>query len=199
MYRCWKLLRSSLYEISSSFHVHFQFSNHGNSRGNEWTSHWIVVITRRYFMFDSWSRVWIRLKRECSGRIGSFVDWLRYIVIHASLVSSMFEDHLVFFSNLKFNQDSVWWIGVAKEREVEGDIILSDLGDGIPFRAGTFDGAISISTLQWLCNADESHHNPIKRLYTFFSTLFAALVSISENCDYNKSSCNSLFSSYGTS
>lgn len=67
---------------------------------------------------------------------------------------------------------------VAKEREVEGDLILADLGNGLPFRAGTFDGAISISTLQWLCNADKSDHNPVKRLYTFFSSLFACLVSI---------------------
>lgn len=66
---------------------------------------------------------------------------------------------------------------MAKEREVEGDLLLSDLGDGLPFRAGTFDGAISVSTLQWLCNADKSYHNPAKRLYTFFSSLFACLVS----------------------
>ncbi len=38
---------------------------------------------------------------------------------------------------------------VAKEREVEGDLILGDLGQGLPFRAGAFDGAISISALQW--------------------------------------------------
>ncbi|XP_065201467.1 probable 18S rRNA (guanine-N(7))-methyltransferase [Planococcus citri] len=66
-------------------------------------------------------------------------------------------------------------LGVAKEREVEGDLLLADLGDGLPFRAGMFDGAISVSTLQWLCNADKSYHNPTKRLYTFFSTLFACL------------------------
>nr|CAI5862775.1 unnamed protein product [Callosobruchus analis] len=40
---------------------------------------------------------------------------------------------------------------------------------------GTFDGAISISALQWLCNADKKHHNPVKRLYQFFSTLYACL------------------------
>lgn len=32
---------------------------------------------------------------------------------------------------------------VALEREVEGDLFLADIGQGIPFRAGTFDGAIS--------------------------------------------------------
>lgn len=41
------------------------------------------------------------------------------------------------------------FLGVAKEREVEGDLLLGDLGQGLPFRAGVFDGAISISALQW--------------------------------------------------
>ncbi|XP_046979670.1 probable 18S rRNA (guanine-N(7))-methyltransferase [Schistocerca americana] len=76
------------------------------------------------------------------------------------------------------------WIGVdiaqamleiALEREVEGDLILGDLGHGVPFRAGSFDGAVSISALQWLCNADKRSHNPVKRLYKFFSTLYACL------------------------
>ncbi|KAJ8956246.1 hypothetical protein NQ318_014978 [Aromia moschata] len=77
-----------------------------------------------------------------------------------------------------------FWVGmdistamldVAVEREVEGDLILSDMGQGCPFRAGTFDGAISISALQWLCNADKSSHKPIQRLYKFFSTLYSCL------------------------
>ncbi|KAJ8984136.1 hypothetical protein NQ317_017786 [Molorchus minor] len=60
------------------------------------------------------------------------------------------------------------WIGmdistamldVALEREVDG----------------TFDGAIGISALQWLCNADKSSHRPVQRLYKFFSTLYACL------------------------
>ncbi|EEB20038.1 conserved hypothetical protein [Pediculus humanus corporis] len=66
-------------------------------------------------------------------------------------------------------------LNIAKEREIEGDVILSDLGEGIPFRAGSFDGAISISALQWLCNADKATHKPTKRLYKFFSTLFSAM------------------------
>nr|SVE90079.1 EOG090X0BBW [Daphnia sinensis]SVE90707.1 EOG090X0BBW [Daphnia sinensis]SVE91334.1 EOG090X0BBW [Daphnia sinensis]SVE91957.1 EOG090X0BBW [Daphnia sinensis] len=66
-------------------------------------------------------------------------------------------------------------LGVAKEREVEGDLILGDLGQGLPFRAGAFDGAISISALQWLCNADQKSHNPAKRLYIFFSSLYSCL------------------------
>ncbi|XP_018320762.1 probable 18S rRNA (guanine-N(7))-methyltransferase [Agrilus planipennis] len=64
---------------------------------------------------------------------------------------------------------------VAVDREVEGDILQGDMGQGIPFRAGTFDGAISISALQWLCNADKSSHKPVQRLYKFFSSLYACL------------------------
>lgn len=66
-------------------------------------------------------------------------------------------------------------LDVAIEREVAGDLVLADMGDGMPFRPGMFDGAISISALQWLCNADKSSHNPHKRLYKFFSTLFSCL------------------------
>nr|CAG4644213.1 EOG090X0BBW [Lepidurus arcticus] len=66
-------------------------------------------------------------------------------------------------------------LGVAKDREVEGDLLLGDLGEGVPFRAGVFDAAISISALQWLCNADKRSHKPAKRLYAFFSSLFACL------------------------
>lgn len=76
------------------------------------------------------------------------------------------------------------WIGmdiskamldVAVDREVEGDLCLSDAGDGTFFRPGTFDGVISISAIQWLCNADKTHHNPVKRLYKFFSTLYSSM------------------------
>ncbi|KAM8975957.1 18S rRNA (guanine-N(7))-methyltransferase [Pelodytes ibericus] len=76
------------------------------------------------------------------------------------------------------------WIGidissamldVALEREVEGDLIRGDMGQGIPFRPGTFDGCISISALQWLCNADKKMHNPARRLFRFFSTLYSSL------------------------
>nr|XP_022907579.1 probable 18S rRNA (guanine-N(7))-methyltransferase [Onthophagus taurus] len=80
-----------------------------------------------------------------------------------------------------------YWVGmdisthmldVATEREVEGDLMLVDMGQGCPFKAGAFDGAISISALQWLCNADKTAHKPVKRLYKFFSTLYACLVSM---------------------
>ncbi|GAA5945948.1 hypothetical protein JCM1841_003420 [Sporobolomyces salmonicolor] len=64
---------------------------------------------------------------------------------------------------------------VALEREVEGDLMLADIGQGIPFRPGTFDGAISVSVLQWLCNADSTAHSPAARLLRFFTDLFGCL------------------------
>lgn len=60
-------------------------------------------------------------------------------------------------------------------RDVEGDLMLQDMGQGIPFRAGSFDAAISISAIQWLCNADTSYNDPRQRLMRFFNSLYASL------------------------
>ncbi|XP_035135841.1 18S rRNA (guanine-N(7))-methyltransferase isoform X1 [Callithrix jacchus] len=77
------------------------------------------------------------------------------------------------------------WVGLdispamldeAVDREVEGDLLLGDMGQGIPFKPGTFDGCISISAVQWLCNANKKSENPVKRLYCFFASLFSVLV-----------------------
>ncbi|KAF9526990.1 S-adenosyl-L-methionine-dependent methyltransferase [Crepidotus variabilis] len=66
---------------------------------------------------------------------------------------------------------------VALEREVEGDLFLHDIGQGFGFRPGSFDGAISISVLQWLLNAETSHptSSPPHRLHRFFTTLHSAM------------------------
>ncbi|EGD83075.1 methyltransferase WBSCR22 [Salpingoeca rosetta] len=64
---------------------------------------------------------------------------------------------------------------VAAERECGGDLIHQDMGQGVPFQPGSFDGVISVSALQWLCNQDKSSHNPIKRLKHFFTTLYGAM------------------------
>jgi len=70
-------------------------------------------------------------------------------------------------------------LAVAGERivdeEISGDVMVCDLGEGLPFKPGSFDGAISISALQWLCNADKKTHHPPKRLYNLFSSLYACL------------------------
>ena len=49
------------------------------------------------------------------------------------------------------------------------------MGEGLPFRSGTFDGAISISAVQWLCNADKKSHNPVQRIRKFFQCLYSVL------------------------
>lgn len=76
------------------------------------------------------------------------------------------------------------WVGMdiapsmlaeAIDKEVEGDLFMADMGDGIPFRAGSFDAAISISAIQWLGNADSASADPRRRLTNFFQTLYAAL------------------------
>ena len=66
-------------------------------------------------------------------------------------------------------------LGVALEREVDGDLLLSDAGQGVPFRAGTFDAAISISAIQWLCNVESSDESAEGRLSRFFNGLYASL------------------------
>lgn len=66
-------------------------------------------------------------------------------------------------------------LGIALERDVEGDLLLGDIGQGVPFRPGSFDAAISISAIQWLCNADSSDVSPAGRLSRFFITLYSSL------------------------
>lgn len=66
-------------------------------------------------------------------------------------------------------------LDVALQRDVEGDLLLADMGQGIPFRAGSFDAAISISAIQWLCNAESSDVSSTGRLTRFFNGLYASL------------------------
>tara|TARA_B100000780_G_C21067131_1_gene429188 strand:- start:70 stop:963 length:894 start_codon:yes stop_codon:yes gene_type:complete len=56
-----------------------------------------------------------------------------------------------------------------------GDVSHGDMGQGFPFRPGMFDGAISISALQWLFYPAKKCHNPHKRLMCFFQSLYAVL------------------------
>ncbi|KAJ8606480.1 hypothetical protein MRB53_040939 [Persea americana] len=61
----------------------------------------------------------------------------------------------------------------------DGDLLLTDLGQGVPFRPGSFDAAISISALQWLCNVETTTHvtqqTAESRLRRYFDTLYIAL------------------------
>eukprot|EP00475_Leptophrys_vorax_P014236 TRINITY_DN2063_c0_g1_i1.p1 TRINITY_DN2063_c0_g1~~TRINITY_DN2063_c0_g1_i1.p1 ORF type:complete len:245 (+),score=57.09 TRINITY_DN2063_c0_g1_i1:184-918(+) len=67
-------------------------------------------------------------------------------------------------------------LGIALEREAEGDLLLHDMGSGIPFRNAVFDGCISISALQWLCNADKKGQVPFKRLMRLFESLYKCMI-----------------------
>lgn len=75
------------------------------------------------------------------------------------------------------------WIGIdialsmlrlAFEQGSE-DLVLADIGENLRWKPGAFDAAISVSALQWLCNAETSEQEPWKRLITFFKWLYSAL------------------------
>lgn len=66
-------------------------------------------------------------------------------------------------------------LNVAVERQVDGELMLGDLGHGFNFAPGFFDAAISVSALQWLCNSDKAWDVPWKRLMAFFVSLHKCL------------------------
>jgi len=87
-------------------------------------------------------------------------------------------------SGEELSTDGHTWVGcdispsmleVAREREVDGDLMQHDMGHGLPFRPGTFDGVVSVSALQWILNADKSCHNPRSRMTRFFTTLIGCM------------------------
>ena len=55
-------------------------------------------------------------------------------------------------------------------------MIRNDIGMGFSFKPGTFDAAISISALQWLCTAEKKSQEPFQRIKRFFNDLYAVLV-----------------------
>lgn len=60
--------------------------------------------------------------------------------------------------------------------EGSGHLVLADFGNGIPLRAGSIDGVISISALQWLCHSSHAKDRPRTRMANLFSSLFSAMV-----------------------
>lgn len=90
----------------------------------------------------------------------------------SGLSGSVLDEHGHVWIGLDISQSM---LNVAIERESKGDLILADMGAGMFFRAGMFDAAISISAIQWLCNADKTNHNPYKRLNHFFTTLYQCM------------------------
>lgn len=51
------------------------------------------------------------------------------------------------------------------------EVLLGDIGDGIPLRPATFDAVISISAIQWLFHSHRKREDPRKRLTALFNTL----------------------------
>lgn len=58
---------------------------------------------------------------------------------------------------------------------LDGDVLQRDMGTGLGFRGGVFDGAISISAVQWLCYSSHKDHVPKLRLKRFFQELYSSL------------------------
>lgn len=75
------------------------------------------------------------------------------------------------------------WIGIDLSKDMlniaktEGEAleyIRMDMGEGLPFQPGTFDGIISVSALQWIFHSYSANQLPIKRIRKFFTTLYSA-------------------------
>ncbi|GAB66844.1 S-adenosylmethionine-dependent methyltransferase [Plasmodium cynomolgi strain B] len=65
--------------------------------------------------------------------------------------------------------------GLQNEAHHGGDMILADMGKLMRFQSCIFDGVVSISALQWLCNWDKKDENPKVRISTFFKWLYNCL------------------------
>jgi hypothetical protein len=48
-------------------------------------------------------------------------------------------------------------VDVALKREVEGDLFVHDMGQGLGFRPGSFDGAIRLALWMWLLSCQFCH------------------------------------------
>lgn len=79
------------------------------------------------------------------------------------------------------SENGHYWVGMdisrhmlqqAVEEESDGDLLRVDMGEGLPFRAGVFDGVISISALQWIFSAESKEMNIRWRLQRFFEDLY---------------------------
>jgi len=90
----------------------------------------------------------------------------------SGLSGSVLTEHNHIWIGMDISKDM---LQVAQENDCEGDLLFADMGQGLGFRPGVFDYAISISALQWICNAEKSSHNPHKRMKSFFSSLYKCL------------------------
>lgn len=98
------------------------------------------------------------------------------LVLDIGCGSGLSGEHLTSSGHIWVGMDiSASMLAIALDRDTDGDLLLADMGQGVPFRPGTFDAAISISALQWLCNADSSEVSATGRLSRFFDGLYSSL------------------------
>lgn len=98
------------------------------------------------------------------------------LVLDIGCGSGLSGEHLSSSGHIWVGMDiSASMLAIALDRDTDGDLLLADMGQGVPFRPGTFDAAISISALQWLCNADSSEVSATGRLSRFFDGLYSSL------------------------
>lgn len=63
-------------------------------------------------------------------------------------------------------------LSVARQKSKNLGLIQADIGEELPFKEESFDYAISISAVQWLFQSYKNEHVPIKRVRTFFRSLY---------------------------
>ncbi len=69
------------------------------------------------------------------------------------------------------NHKTVQHPGSANAAAGRGLVMQSDMGQGIPLRDNSIDGAISVSAVQWLCHASD----PRKGMRRLFRSLHSCL------------------------
>lgn len=76
------------------------------------------------------------------------------------------------------------WVGIdvsdsmltlAQSSVPNSGLVCHDIGAKFPFQEDAFDYAISISVVQWLFQSFQTDHIPIKRIRTFFKSLYCTI------------------------
>jgi 18S rRNA (guanine1575-N7)-methyltransferase len=89
------------------------------------------------------------------------------------------------FSGAPLERAGHVWIGLdvsegmlkaARAPSRRRDLLCADIGAPLWLRKRVFDGAVSISAVQWLCHATKAGHDPAKRVRQFFRGLKAVLI-----------------------
>jgi 18S rRNA (guanine1575-N7)-methyltransferase len=80
-------------------------------------------------------------------------------------------------TDISFNMLSAGVHASVGRRGGRNQVVCDDLGRGLAFRNGIFDGCVSISAVQWLCHASRPEHDPERRVRRFFTALRAVLAA----------------------